>query len=681
MDFGFLSLLPPLVAIVLAVATRRVVLPLAAGVAVGAVVLAFGRVELVTDFGTNDAVRVRFVAPSPWVSGCKTRLVFLRSDEGDELPSVMSRQLLSDDEPDLNRLQIRLNSNAKSESTVQDLLDALENSGSQTQSLATAFLEKGEPNTPIAASLPSSSEILDFEPKWESSQDPHRSQGLNSGFSLPMAAWWNAVVIFVTTIYESISSLPHIQALIFSLLLGAMVGTLESGGGMRVLIQRVSSKIKSRRGAQTLIATSGLAVFFDDYANTLLLGGTMRSTADRYRLSRQKLAYLVDSTAAPVAGLAVVSTWAAIEISYMADGLAVAGINDNQAAFEMFIRSIPYRFYPWLALVMVYCITITQRDFGPMLKAEQAALASDPDGKLEENEHATEPYPRLWLAAVVPVVLCVGAVMGVLVYTGLEAQAANGDATVVGQVDSSWLRQAGQVIGDGDSYVALMVGGAVGLVTAVWMHIALGGCRLVECLKGAFGGARQMGPALLILWFAWALSAMTEKNALDTGGYLSSILSERLDVHLLPTVVFLIAGAMAFSTGTSWGTMAILTPLSVGLALQLDVAGGPNGAIALATCGSVLAGAIFGDHCSPISDTTVLSSRASGCDHVAHVRTQMPYAMVVGVVCILGGTLPAAFGVSPWISLVLGTGVLVAVVRCLGKLPRETENISSAAEE
>lgn len=673
MDFGFLSLLPPLVAIVLAVATRRIVLPLAAGVAVGAVVLAFGRVELVTDFGTNDSVRVRFVAPSPWVSGCKTRLVLVRRDKGGELPSVMSPQFLMDNEPYLDSVKVVLNSNADSETTVQDLLDALENSGSRARALATVSLEKGEPSTPIAASLASDLEIFDFEPQWKFFQ--------GSGISLPVAAWWNALVIFVTTIYESISSLSHIQALIFSLLLGAMVGTLETGGGMRVLIQRVSSKIKSRRGAQTLIATSGLAVFFDDYANTLLLGGTMRSTADRYRLSRQKLAYLVDSTAAPVAGLAVVSTWAAIEISYMADGLAVAGINDNQAAFEMFIRSIPYRFYPWLALVMVYCITISQRDFGPMLKAEQAAVTANPDGEFKENDKVVEPYPRLWWAAVVPVVLCVVSVMVVLVYTGLEAQAASEEVAVVDQAENSLLRQAGQVIGNGDSYVALIVGGAVGLFAAIWMHIALGGCRFTECMKGAFGGARQMGPALLILWFAWALSAMTEKNALDTGGYLSSILSDRLDVHLLPTAVFLIAGAMAFSTGTSWGTMAILTPLSIGLALRLDAEGGPDGAIALATCGSVLAGAIFGDHCSPISDTTVLSSRASGCDHVAHVRTQMPYAMVVGVVCIIGGTIPAAFGVSPWISLVLGTVVIVAVVRSFGKLPRETENRGHADKE
>ncbi len=674
MEFGFLSLLPPLVAIVLAVATRRVVVPLAAGVAVGALVLAFGRVELVTDFGTNDAVRVRFVAPSPWVSGNKTRLVLIRRDYGESrLPFVSAPQFFIDNEPSLDSLEITLNSTSGSESTVQDLIDALEKSSARAQAIASISLEKGEPSTLIASSLPSNLEILDFEPQWKIIP--------KLGISFPSAAWWNALVIFVTTVYESISSISHIQALIFSLLLGAMVGTLESGGGMRVLIQRVSSKIKSRRGAQTLIATSGLAVFFDDYANTLLLGGTMRSTADRYRLSRQKLAYLVDSTAAPVAGLAVVSTWAAIEISYMADGLAVAGIKDNQAAFEMFIQSIPYRFYPWLALVMVYCITVSQRDFGPMLKAEQAALTSDSDGDFEADENAVEPYPRLWWAAVVPVVLCVVSVMLVLVYTGLEARASVPESAVVDQAENGLLRQAGQIIGNGDSYVALMVGGAVGLLTAVLMHMALGGCRFVECMKGAWGGARQMGPALLILWFAWALSAMTEKNALDTGGYLSSILSDRLDVHLLPTVVFLIAGAMAFSTGTSWGTMAILTPLSIGLALQLDVTGGPEGAIALATCGSVLAGAIFGDHCSPISDTTVLSSRASGCDHVAHVRTQMPYAMVVGVVCVLCGTLPAAFGVSPWISLFVGTAALVAIVRGLGKLPRETQAADAVAQD
>jgi hypothetical protein len=182
-----------LVAIVLAVATRRVVQPLAAGVAVGAVVLAFGRVELVTDFGTSDSVRVRFVAASPWVSGRKTQLVLLRRDKGDALPSVLSSEFFIDNESYLDRLEIYLNSNAKTESTVQDLLDALENSSSRAQPLVTASLEKGDLSTPIAASLPSGLEILDFEPQWKFYK--------GSGMSLPVAAWWNAVVIFATTIY------------------------------------------------------------------------------------------------------------------------------------------------------------------------------------------------------------------------------------------------------------------------------------------------------------------------------------------------------------------------------------------------------------------------------------------------------------------------------------------------
>lgn len=176
-----------------------------------------------------------------------------------------------------------------------------------------------------------------------------------------------------------------------------------------------------------------------------------------------------------------------------------------------------------------------------------------------------------------------------------------------------------------------------------------------------------MMPAMFVLWLAWALSDMTKPTALDTGGYLASILSSRLDPRLLPTAVFVLAGAIAFSTGTSWGTMAILTPISISLALQLDPLGGPGGDICLATTGSVLAGAIFGDHCSPISDTTVLSSRASGCDHVQHVRTQMPYALVVAVVSALLGTLPAAVGWSPWLCLALSTAVLVLVVRCFGR--------------
>jgi Na+/H+ antiporter NhaC len=488
--------------------------------------------------------------------------------------------------------------------------------------------------------------------------------------SLIDTSWWHAPIVFLVALKESIFAKSHLQALAFSLLVGAMVGVLEGAGGMRALIERLSNRIRSRRGAQTMIATSGLAIFFDDYANSLLIGGTMRSTADRYRISREKLAYLVDSTAAPVAGLALVSTWAAIEISYMGEGLKSAGITDPTAAFGMFIQSIPYRFYPWLAIAMVLTIAITDRDFGAMRKAELAAVANtdgQPDGgDSQRNQSASE---MLWMAAVAPVVVCIAAVICVLVITG--SPAAN-------DLDPSagLLRFTGQIMGNGDSYFALIVGGAAGLVVAIGCHLALRGCDPMAALKHSFRGSRQMMSAILILWFAWALSAMTEPDRLDTGGYLSSVLSDRLDPRLLPTAVFLLAGAVAFSTGTSWGTMGILTPLSISLALQLDPSGGPGGAIALATCGAVLAGAIFGDHCSPISDTTVLSSRASDCDHVAHVRTQMPYALVVAVVCVVVGTLPAALGVSPWLSLLAGVTGIAIIVRFVGKRSCETDAVA-----
>lgn len=487
----------------------------------------------------------------------------------------------------------------------------------------------------------------------------------------PLRSWYEAPVLFVDAMKESMFDVPHLQALAFSLLLGAMVGVIESGGGMQSLVRWLSTKVRSRRGAQTMITTSGLAIFFDDYANTLLLGGTMRSTSDRFGISREKLAYLVDSTAAPVAGLAVVGTWAAIEISYMGEGLAAGGITDPEAAFLLFIESIPYRFYPWLALAMVFLVALSGRDFGTMRLAEQDATrrlaGGSSDGELMPERRRGESR-WLWIAAVLPVFVCIFVVAGVLVVTGI-------DAIERWNPGDGWLRQAGEVFGNGDSYLALIHGSVSGLLVAALLSILLGGCDAAGALWSAMRGAKQMMPALVILWFAWALSGMTEPSKLDTGGYLSSILSERMDVRWLPTVVFLLAGTIAFSTGTSWGTMGILTPLSIGLALRMEASGQADSTIVLATCGSVLAGAIFGDHCSPISDTTVLSSQASGCDHMAHVRTQMPYAVVTAIACVIFGTLPAAFGVPPWISLGTATFALAVLLRWIGEPLRETPTV------
>lgn len=524
-----------------------------------------------------------------------------------------------------------------------------------------------------------------------------RSGGWMTWTTGSLSGFWSAV-------WGSISDYDHRRALIFSLLLGAMVGVLEAGGGMRALVTRLARNIRSRRGGQILITGLGLGIFFDDYANTLLVGGTMRTTADRFGISRAKLAYLVDSTAAPVAGLSPISTWVVSEISYVAAGLALAAATDV-SAFALFMASMPFRFYAIFALVMVITIAVSDRDFGPMHSlgitagrtdhgsAHHAAapIASDTAEASSQSQSwlgrllggpakwfrepifgttdfsgETEPLPeRLGWAAVAPVLACVLAVITSLYWSGRGA---------VDDQMSGFLQIAGAVISNGDSYQALIHGGAVGLLLAMVLHRMLGAVAYRRIAWGAARGALQMLPAMVILWFAWALSAQTGEDKLDTGGYLASRLSEQVSPFFLPTAVFLVAGAVAFSTGTSWGTIAILTPLSIELSLRIGAGASseladPFGPICVATVGSVLAGAIFGDHCSPLSDTTILSSRASGCDHVVHVRTQMPYALSVGLITILLGTLPAAGGVSPYICLALGSIAIVAMVMIVGKRP------------
>lgn len=479
-------------------------------------------------------------------------------------------------------------------------------------------------------------------------------QGFSDG---PIRFVTGTLFRFVLEIWTSITGYDHLRALAFSLLLGGMVGVLEAGGGMVMLVEQMSRKVRSRRGAQTLIASLGLGIFFDDYANTLLVGGTMRTTADKYGISRAKLAYLVDTTSAPVAGLSPISTWVVTEISYVAAGLTAASILDV-SPFALLVASIPFRFYPILALVMVFTIAISDRDFGPMRKQRPnpPQPTNTPETILEANPRG-KPNTRLGWAAIIPIIACVGGVLGSLFVSGSRTNALE---------SPHWLKHLGNILSSGDSYGALIHGGGLGLILAIALHRMLGGPSMTRLLHGALAGAAQMLPAMMILWLAWALSAQTDSGQLNTGGFIAGLLSERVSPTLLPTCVFLISAGVAFSTGTSWGTMAILTPIA--MHLGITIAGGdPYHPIAIATLGSVLAGAIFGDHCSPISDTTVLSSRASGCDHITHVRTQMPYAISVGLISIFLGSIPVTLGLSPYLCLAAGSVTVIGLVMLVGK--------------
>ncbi|MBC8357055.1 MAG: Na+/H+ antiporter NhaC family protein [Planctomycetes bacterium] len=462
-----------------------------------------------------------------------------------------------------------------------------------------------------------------------------------------------------THLWTSLSDNDHLRVFVFTLLMGATVGVMRKSGGMEAIVNGIAPLARSRRGGQLTVWLLGLIVFFDDYANSLLLGNTMRPLTDRLRISREKLAYLVDSTAAPVSGLALVSTWVAGEIGYIQDGLDGTSLAESASAFEIFVATIPYRFYVLWALLMVPLVGLLGRDFGSMLVAERNAVNArpSPTKKLNGKQSSSSQWPN----AVAPVLTVVVVTVALIATTGWR--------TMVD--DAATDRSLLNIFGNGNSYLALVYGSLAGFLIALMLGWTNAKIDLVSLKSSAIEGATQVVPALIILWLAWALSGTTKEEYLGTGQFLGDLLADSADVRWMPTIVFLLASVVAFSTGTSWGTMGILMPLVVPTTVQLlaanHVSVSPHDPLLIGSIGGVLAGAIFGDHCSPISDTTVLSSQASGCDHIAHVRTQMPYALLVAVISVACGTIPIGFGISVWFVLPAGVAVMVIYLLVVGK--------------
>ncbi|MDH3719016.1 MAG: Na+/H+ antiporter NhaC family protein [Planctomycetota bacterium] len=473
-------------------------------------------------------------------------------------------------------------------------------------------------------------------------------------------------IIWLQCLWPTITNQDNQRVLAFTLLLGAMIGVIHHAGGMLGLVDTLRPWARTRRRGQLTGWLLGLVIFFDDYANTLLLGTTLRPVTDRLKISREKLAYIVDSTAAPVASIALLSTWVAFEISYIQKGfeglqLATAG----EDAFRVFVATIVYRFYPLLALLMVGLVAWSGRDFGPMLEAERRALRNTAGGGADEagHTHSRPARQRRWYVAVVPVSVVLVVLLLLLYWTGSQEKGA--DATL-------W-----QVIVAGDSFLSLVWASACGLLVASVMAWSTGGLAARHIWNATVYGGRLMLPALIVLWLAWSLADIISSPGADgvrrlgTAAYLSGMISDRLAPEWLPTVVFILSSLVAYCTGTSWATMSILTPLVIESSWKILAAGDQSPTldhpILMAAIGSVLAGSIFGDHCSPISDTTVLSSRASQCDHVAHVWTQMPYALTVAAVSIVCGTIPVGFGWSVWLALPMSAGALLAVLLLCGR--------------
>lgn len=454
-------------------------------------------------------------------------------------------------------------------------------------------------------------------------------------------------------LWGAISDANHVRMYVFTLTMGGLVGAMTVSGAMAGLVKLFQPLAKTRCGAQVVSCVMGVIIFFDDYANTLILGSTMRPVTDRHRISREKLSFIVDATASTVASIALVSTWCALEISLIDDALDSSGLAADGAV--VFFGSIPFRFYVVFMLVFTFLIAATGRDFGPMLKAERLALSLDNKADDQTAENGGETAP--WFHAALPIAVIVGVFLWLLHHTG-SASLDETEATK---------RTLTDIIGNGDSYLALVYGSLAGLLVAIVLTRIRNVIPAEELKAAVQSGCASMIPALLILTFAWALSDVIAQ--LGAGKFVAGFAQDAgAGEVLIPTLVFLFSAVIAFATGTSFGTMGIVIPIAVPLAITGD----PESTTAttpllLASVGSVLAGAVFGDHCSPISDTTVLSSQASGCDHIAHVRTQLPYALAVAGVAVLCGTLPAGLGVPVWLLVIIGLAAVAALVRFAGK--------------
>ena len=474
-----------------------------------------------------------------------------------------------------------------------------------------------------------------------------------SGF---FAGFLDGFDIYLT---NAVADRDHVSIMLFTFMIAGMVGIISRNGGMRGIVELIIRGANTPKRGQMSVWTLGLLIFFDDYSNTLVVGNTSRSVTDRLKISREKLAYIVDSTAAPVATVALVTTWIGYQVGLIGD--AMTRIPDlDLSPYGVFLNSILYSFYPFLAIFFVMLVITTGRDFGPMLKAERRAretgqVVPDSSSTLGADDEAAlamkEGLPPRAMNAIVPVVAMTLAIMGGLYVTG-EGETVS------------------DIVGSANSYQALMWASIISVLVAVVMTLSQRLLSLDEVVDAWVSGARFTFLAMIILVLSWAMAEISSE--LHTADFLIASLGDRLPMGVLPTMVFVLAAFTAFSTGSSWGAMGILLPLV--LPLSWAVLGARDSAdpehlyILYASVSCVLAGAVWGDHCSPISDTTVMSSLSAGCDHIEHVRTQMPYALLVGVASIVLGTLPVSFGMPWWLGFLLGAGLLVLTLRWLGQI-------------
>lgn len=416
----------------------------------------------------------------------------------------------------------------------------------------------------------------------------------------------------------------NVGILIFLVILGAMVSLMNRAGGSAAFGHFAKKKIKSRAGAQLATIALGVLIFIDDYFNCLTVGSVMKPVTDEHKVSRAKLAYLIDATAAPVCIIAPISSWAA----------AVSGFVEGEDGFSIFIRAIPYNFYAILTIIMMVSLVLMNVDFGPMKAHEANALKGDLFSIGEKNKGQEIPAanPKGTIAdLLIPIItLIICCVIG-MIYTG------------------GFFEGAGFVaaFSNSDASVGLALGSICAIIITIVVYLIRRVLSFTECMECFPDGFKAMVPAILILTFAWTLKAMTD--SLGAAEFVAEAMKQSAAslMNFLPAIIFLVGCFLAFSTGTSWGTFGILIPIVV--AVFADT----NPELMIISISACMAGAVCGDHCSPISDTTIMASAGAQCNHVNHVSTQLPYAILAAGISFVTYII-AGFAQSAWVSLPAG---------------------------
>ena len=432
----------------------------------------------------------------------------------------------------------------------------------------------------------------------------------------------------------------NVGILVFLVMLGILVSLLNRAGGSAAFGKWASKHIKTRIGAQISVMVLGVLIFVDDYFNCLTVGSVLRPVTDRHRVSRAKLSYIIDATAAPVCIIAPISSWAAAVTSSVPED---AGIN----GFAVFIQTIPYNLYAILTLIMVLGVTLLRVDFGSMRTHELNAIAGDlfttPGRPYEENEEEVVKENAHVLDLILPVAVLILSCITAMVYTG-------GFFEGVSFVEA---------FANSNASVGLVLGGAVTLVFSFIYFLLRDVLTFQEFTECITEGFKAMIAPILILTMAWTLSGMT--NLLGAKVFVADFVAGSAQAlqGFLPVIIFIVAAFLAFATGTSWGTFSILIPIVIGVF--------PSGQMMVISIASCLAGAVCGDHCSPISDTTIMASAGGHCEHVNHVSTQLPYALTVAAVCLVGylviGVLQAiGLAALSWVALPVGIALLIGTL-------------------